>query len=287
MVFFNITHETLYAYSRPVFLEPHVLRLRPRCDAAQNLLSFEIDVQPSPAGSSECLDLDGNVVMHVWFDGLTESLSITTHATLHTQRDNPFDYMLTDPRAELLPMSYAHPVAAFLKPYRARRRYAVVERFAKSIARQSEQKTQRFLTALNREIYQGFRQVMREHGDPRLPNETLAQKEGSCRDLAMLFIEACRCLGIAARFVSGYHSGEPDQEQRYLHAWAEVYLPGAGWRGYDPSYGLAVADQNVAIAAAAMPQWASPVTGNVRGDAVASSLRARIDIRVSEQPGQV
>ncbi len=123
--------------------------------------------------------------------------------------------------------------------------------------------------------------MIREHGAPRPGEDTLARKEGSCRDLTLLFIEACRSLGIAARFVSGYHAGAPDQGPRYLHAWAEVYLPGAGWRGYDPSHGLAVAQQHVAIAAAATPQLAAPVSGKVRGDDFTSSLEAQIDIQVS------
>jgi transglutaminase-like putative cysteine protease len=278
MAFFDITHKTIYSYNRPVFLEPHLLRLRPRCDAAQNLRDYEITVQPAPVGSSESLDLDGNVVLHTWFEGLTESLTITTRAKVHTRRDNPFDYVLAEPRAEFLPMSYPEPAAPFLKPYRARRRSVVVERFAKSIVRRSGQKTLTFLTVLNGEIYGNCRQVVREHGDPLLPEATLTRQEGSCRDLAALFIDVCRCLGIAGRFVSGYHSGEPNQERRYLHAWAEVYLPGAGWRGYDPSHGLAVADQHVALAAAALPHWAAPVTGHIRGNEVTSTLHAEIDI---------
>ncbi len=279
-MFFQITHKSIYTYSRPAFLEPQTVRLRPRSDAAQSLINFEIDIQPAPAGSSQSLDLDGNVVTHAWFEGFAESLAITTRSKVNTQRDNPFDYMLTEP-AEQLPMSYAEPVAPFLKPYRAHRRGDVVERFAQSIAGQSEHQTLRFLTALNSEIYGGFRQVIREHGGPRRPEETLALKEGSCRDLTMLFIEACRCLGIAARFVSGYHSEAPKEGPRYLHAWAEVYLPGAGWRGYDPSQALAVAEQHVAIAAAAIPQLAAPVSGQVRGNDVTSSLEAEIEIHVN------
>ncbi len=106
-----------------------------------------------------------------------------------------------------------------------------------------------------------------------------ARKEGSCRDLAVLFIETCRSVGIAARFVSGYHTVQPWQGARQLHAWAEIFLPGAGWRGYDPSQGLAVADQHIAIAAGATPQLAAPVTGSFRGNGVQSSFTAEIEIR--------
>jgi transglutaminase-like putative cysteine protease len=280
-VFFDINHKTVYAYSRPVFLEPQTLRLRPRCDAAQNLISCEIDIEPAPAGSSQCLDLDGNVVMHAWFEGVTESLTILTRSQVQTQRDNPFDYMFAEPGTELLPLSYADPVVPFLRPYRVRRRSAALVRFAKVLARQNDHRTSRFLTALNGEIYAGFRQEIREQGGPLPAEETLARKQGSCRDLAVLFMESCRCVGIAARFVSGYHSQMPAEGSRSLHAWAEVYLPGAGWRGYDPTHGLAVAEQHVALAAAAVPQEAAPVSGHVRGNDVQSALRAEIAIHVT------
>ena len=93
----------------------------------------------------------------------------------------------------------------------------------------------------------------------------MEQRQGACRDFAVLFIDACRCVGLAARFVSGYQDAYRSMGKRDLHAWAEVYLPGAGWRGYDPTRGLAVADHHVAVAAAADPQNAAPVTATYRG----------------------
>ncbi|MEE2871411.1 MAG: transglutaminase-like domain-containing protein [Candidatus Latescibacterota bacterium] len=89
---------------------------------------------------------------------------------------------------------------------------------------------------------------MRLEGRPMAAAETLARVRGACRDLAVLFIVICRTLGLAARFVSGYRAGAQNQQERYMHAWAEVYLPGAGWRGWDPSLGLAVAGAHVAVA---------------------------------------
>lgn len=111
----------------------------------------------------------------------------------------------------------------------------------------------------------------------------MTRKEGSCRDLAVLFIDACRHLGLTARFVSGYHTDEPADGIRRLHAWAEIYLPGAGWRGYDPSQGLATAERHIAIAAAATPRLAALVSGTFRGNGTQSSLVANIDIRDVEQ----
>ena len=86
---------------------------------------------------------------------------------------------------------------------------------------------------------------------------------GSCRDYAVLFMEVCRAMGIPARFVSGYQEGDTEQESRDLHAWAEVYLPGAGWRGYDPTLGLVVSDRHIPLAASAIPSYASAIEGLV------------------------
>ena len=103
-----------------------------------------------------------------------------------------------------------------------------------------------FLVLLNTAIYENFTVEIRDDGPPLPPVVTMERKQGSCRDFAVLFIAACRSVGLAARFVSGYQEGDPDMVQRHLHAWAEVYIPGAGWRGYDPTHGLAVADKELA-----------------------------------------
>jgi transglutaminase-like putative cysteine protease len=279
-MYFEITHKTTYSYSRPVFLEPHTLRLRPRCDGVQNLTQFDWKVEPHPAGQSDGVDLDGNVTAHVWFEGLTELLVIESRAKVFTRYSNPFNYILAE-RADRLPISYQDPIQAFVAPYAAPQgANHFVEQFARHIANMTEWKTLRFLTALNREVYECCRQIPREHGQAQPVEETLLRKRGSCRDLAVLFIEACRYLGIAARFVNGYHENGGESGKRYLHSWGEVYLPGVGWRGYDPSQGLAVTDRHVALAAAGVPILAAPIVGTFRGNAVNSELSAEIDIRV-------
>jgi transglutaminase-like putative cysteine protease len=121
--------------------------------------------------------------------------------------------------------------------------------------------------------------VARREGTPNAPEVTLATREGSCRDLAVLFCAACRAVGVTARFVSGYEREASLQENGELHAWAEVYFHGGGWRGYDPSRGLAVADSHVAVAAAADPLLAAPVTGVYRGPAK-STLEFEIAMQV-------
>ena len=115
------------------------------------------------------------------------------------------------------------------------------------------------------------------------PRVTLEKGQGACRDLAVLFVAACRALGFGARFVSGYHQGHSEPMRRDLHAWAEVYLPGGGWRGYDPSLGLAVADRHVAVAAGTRPDQAAPISGSFRGTGVSSRMRAEIRMEFPEE----
>ena len=110
------------------------------------------------------------------------------------------------------------------------------------------------------------------------PEETVARGAGACRDLAVLFVECCRAMGLAARFVSGYAYTD-DVTPAEMHAWGEVYLAGGGWRGYDPSRGLAAGDQHVTLAAAADPVDAAPVVGTFRGDVVNSRLQTELTMR--------
>nr|WP_281353955.1 transglutaminase family protein [Solidesulfovibrio aerotolerans] len=127
-----------------------------------------------------------------------------------------------------------------------------------------------------------LRTVVRHEPGILDPDAVLAAGEASCRDLAVFYITACRHVGIPARFASGYHEGDPDSTERDLHAWAELLLPGGGWRGFDPSLGLAVADRHVVVAAAPHPDDASPVSGSFRGDGVTARLTHHI--RLKESP---
>ena len=104
-------------------------------------------------------------------------------------------------------------------------------------------------------------------------------KCGACRDVSVLFNDACRSLGLPARFVSGYFEGDPDNPENDLHAWSEVYLPGAGWRGFDPTHGLAVAARHVALIAGIEPDQAAPLTGSFRGTEATSEIEFDVKIR--------
>ena len=155
--------------------------------------------------------------------------------------------------------------------------------FAAELSLAVNRDTLSFLDYLNRQMYAEFTQVTRDKGKPQSPALTLHTRHGARRDLAALFIDCCRAEGIPARFASGYQKGHDRLERRYLHAWPEVYLPGAGWRGFDPTHGEAVADTHVTVAAAAHPRDAMPVTGSFRGDRVTSALDFTVEIQVSEE----
>jgi transglutaminase-like putative cysteine protease len=280
-VFFEIAHATTYTFSRPVFLEPHTVRLRPRCDGSQRLIRFDLQIEPTPAGLSEYLDVEGNCVVHTWFDGSTESLRVMARCEVETLRENPFDYIV-HPSAARLPVEYADDLRLSLAPYCSRDSADDgVAHFANSIADEVDRQSLPFLAALNRRIFQMCQVTIREEGEPQPSEATLAYRRGACRDLAVLFMDACRALGLGVRFVSGYQEGDPEQERRDLHAWAEVYVPGGGWRGYDPTHGLAVADRHVAVAAGIRPGRAAPITGTFRGTGASSRMQSDVRISVS------
>nr|WP_277874380.1 MULTISPECIES: transglutaminase family protein [unclassified Leptolyngbya] len=137
-----------------------------------------------------------------------------------------------------------------------------------------------FLWELNQQIFNTCQHIVREQGDPFPPGLTWKTKTASCRDMTVLFIEACRAMGLAARFVSGYHEGDPDWKQRHLHAWAEVYLPGAGWRGYDPTQGLAVGDRHIALVAAPNSRTTVPISGSLKsGIGVTTEMQYALTIK--------
>jgi transglutaminase-like putative cysteine protease len=263
----EIIHHTRYHYSVPVFLEPFTIRLRPRSDANQTLRSYAVDIAPRPDGIAHCAELDGNNTETVWFSGLHENLLIDVRTRVETHYGDPFNFLITDDGAATLPVKYQPQLNVALAPYLLRDgNGSQVAALAREMMDAAKHETIPFLSQLSNEIYQRLTYMLREHGDPWAPEETLKQGQGSCRDFTMLFIDVCRSAGIAARFVSGYCVGDESAEGD-MHAWAEVYLPGAGWRGFDPSRGLSISDDYIAVAAGRRPQDAAPTFGSFRGDA--------------------
>lgn len=286
---YHLHHTTTYKYDRPVALSPHLLRLQPRAGGDQSVQHYEAIVNPPPLQISSFLDLAGNTITQLRFapDQLLTSLEIITTAKVITHRTNPFDYLL-EPWAVSFPINYPTSVLSQLQGYLAPLAIAeppdpVIYELALETSQSVDHNTSLFLTALSQRIHDSCTYQIRETGSPLPAGITWRQKSGSCRDLTVLFIAACRSMGLAARFVSGYTEGEPEAT-KYLHAWAEVYLPGGGWRGFDPTLGLAVADRHIPLAAAALPPEAAPISGSLRQPGILSTMTYTLDIQPLSSP---
>ena len=315
----SIRHHLRYVYGRPVFLEPMTLRLTPKQDCSQQLLEHSLRLNAAPAGSSAIQAADGSGALVCWFLEERDQLEITMEARVRTLRTNPFDWIITFAPAQQLPARYpaaeAAALAAYLDPplgaspqdsCQTQQQLPLaaplglgpgsgerpvegpaegpaggtVAAWAAELAAAVEHNTTAFLMQLADRIHHDFQHVGRFEGEPMAPEQTLAGRSGACRDTAMLFVAACRSQGLAARFVSGYSIHHPPEVTEHeLHAWAEVYLSGAGWRGYDPSLGLAVADGHRVLATAPDHILAAPVTGTYRGTGVTSTMTYALTVK--------
>jgi transglutaminase-like putative cysteine protease len=287
---FTVTHTTTYTYSRPVKLASHLIRLRPRSDGHQTLQTFELLVSPMPVHQSALTDLDGNALTQLRFGPEpTPRLEITTRSQVITHLRNPFDYLL-EPWTRAFPFDYPTTLLARLHPYL--QGYSsphlgidpAVVALAQDLVHRVQGNVSDFLTQLNQQIHDTCRYHVRDTGMAHPPGLTLAHGRGSCRDLTVLFMEACRAVGLAARFVSGYHclAGRMDAPF-HLHAWAEVYLPGAGWRGFDCTQRFgAVGDRYIPLVASPHPRDTLPIQGSTYN--YGEPLESTLDYHIAVQP---
>ena len=249
-------------------------------------------MEPTPSGCGLGLDSQNNSFRSCWFDGLHTQLRITTMARVRTLRDNPFEYLLT-PQAMTLPLDLPGHERQVLAPALelSRPRDVALDPIgvlARELLAMTGSSTLSFCSLLASRLHQDLDTVERPDPGVQPPEETLEKGAGACRDLAVLYMEVCRYAGLPARFVSGYQDdpeaeeGEPNRSAE-LHAWAEVFIPGGGWRGFDPSQGLAVADRHVPLAAALRPEQAAPVSGSFRGTGVVSTMEHEIRITTTAE----
>ena len=217
----------------------------------------------------------------VWFEKETDHFDIEVTMQVETLRHNAFDFILA-PEAAVLPIDHEHDVICARAYLERIEPDDAVTAFAAELSLAVKRDTLSFLDRLNRQLFAEFTQTHRDTGAPQSPAFTLQRRRGACRDLAVLFVDCCRAEGIAARFASGYQKGNLRSERRHLHAWPEVYLPGAGWHGFDPTHGEAVADTHVTIAAAAHSRDTLPVSGIFSGAGASSTLDYTVKIQVSE-----
>ena len=267
-------HSSRYRYDRPVFHSPHVIRLRPAPHCRTPILSYSLKIEPKNHFLNWQQDPFGNYVARIVFPEKTTELLIETDIVAEMSVFNPFDFFL-EATAEKFPFTYdeglKHDLEPFLETIPAGPHFA---RFLATID-QTETGTTPFLVALNLRLCQEIRYLIRLEAGVQTPEETLGFGSGSCRDSAWLLVQTLRHLGLASRFVSGYliqlkpdmksldgPSG-PEKAFTDLHAWCEVYLPGAGWIGLDPTSGLFAGEGHVPLACTPEPTSAAPVSGSV------------------------
>ncbi len=273
---FHLRHKLRYLYASPATLDCQIFRLRPRADGSQRLFSHHLSVTPEPSLLSQGLDEFGNVETRAWFLGETPQLTVEARSTVETTRVNPFDFLI-EPNAMALPWGDAAVKARpGLSQYLPQVRDLSLLGFAEGIRRDAGGEVLPFVLRLNHWLHERLSKETRLEGVPRSPAETILLGRGSCRDLTVAFMALARSQGIPARFVTGYHEGDPQNPRKELHAWAEVFLPGGGWRGFDPSLGLAVADRHIALAAA--PE--SPETAVVSGIYSSAKTGSRLETEV-------
>ncbi|MCE1181920.1 MAG: transglutaminase family protein, partial [Rhodocyclales bacterium] len=269
-----LNHVTHYTYDRLVNLGPQVIRLRPCPHSRTRILSYSLKVTPGNHFINWQQDPQGNYLARLVFPEKTKEFRFEVDLVAEMSVINPFDFFL-EPHAEHIPFDYEAWQRHELMPYLYK--VAGGELFDKYVAGISREKTRSvdFLVALNAQVQRDIGYTIRMEPGVQTPEETLTKKTGSCRDSAWLLVQVLRHLGLAARFVSGYliqltadvksldgPSG-PEADFTDLHAWAEVYLPGAGWIGLDPTSGLFAGEGHIPLACTPEPASAAPVTGGV------------------------
>lgn len=275
---YRVIHETTYDFEGDVFFEPHILRFKPKSAPHISLESFNIQIRPTPTGLSESMDPENNFLHYCWFEGLHDTLDIRAEFLVDAKIYNPFDFIIYPNEFYKVPFHFTDQMLAILSPY------IIIEtlgspllEFGQKVLHESGTNTIAFLTALTGEIHQIFILEIREEGAPLAPDKTFELRRGSCRDLAWMQIQLLRQMGMAARFVSGYFYPAVQDPEFELHAWVEVFLPGAGWIGFDPSHGIVAGSTHIPIAASAQYENTMTVTGTVRGNA-SSALITKLNI---------
>lgn len=273
---FVVRHETTYRYSVPVVLAPHVLRLTPRGE--NDLQARSLVVSPQPVALREERDEHGNTITRATF---------SSDATDVLRIESRFELVTSTPAAafDASPsLPWARPSFDDLAPYRPANEAAdaAVAAFARAGAAEVGHRAVPFLDHLCRTIHARADKRVRPSGDAQPAAQTLATWQGACRDLTVLFLAAARSQGLAARFCSGYQAAAQTPDGRhYLHAWPEVFIPGAGWRGWDPTHGIPVGEGHVALCAAPAQAGTMPVDGafSFNGPTVTSTLD--FDLRIT------
>ncbi len=269
-----LNHKTTYHYDRLVTLSPQTIRLRPAPHCRTPVPAYSLKIQPAGHFLNWQQDPQSNFLARAVFPDLVRSFSVEVDLVAEMVVINPFDFFL-EPFADQIPFSYPEWQANELQAYlRVPPPDPLLESYLRKIDRSPRQSVN-FLVDLNQRLQQEIRYVIRMEPGVQTPEQTLQLRSGSCRDSSWLLVHILRHLGLAARFVSGYLiqlkpdvkplDGPPGPGHDFtdLHAWVEVFLPGAGWVGLDPTSGLFAGEGHLPLAATPEPFSAAPISGGV------------------------
>jgi len=267
---YKIVHRTYYNYSQNVVLGTHQLLLRPREDYELRIESFILKCTPESKVFWH-RDIENNSVAVVNFNQIKQQLIIESEVVLQQYNVSPLDFIVSD-YAISYPFEYKDDDKVLLSPYRVLPDSESKELLNSWISNiwdyDKEIQTYTLLHQLSKYIYTTLVYNIREEPGVQSIKETLTIKSGSCRDFAFLFMETVRCLGLASRFVSGYlYAPLMSEMVGSTHAWAEVYLPGVGWKGFDPTIGDLVGKDHIPVAVSRLPEAIPPISGTYAGDA--------------------
>lgn len=277
----RIYHATEYTFSEPVQLGDHTFLLRPREGHDIRIQSSRLLVQPEHS-VKWYRDIYGNSLGIVHLPSPSDRLLIESEVVIENYATQPLDF-LVDERAVTYPFPFEPGERLDLLPYRTHSWPSDTERLKQWVSRfwLPGQAIETFvlLDQMSKAIAGEFGYCMREEPGVQTPAQSLAYRSGSCRDFATLFIEACRYLGFAARFVSGYLHNPGSNQHGSTHAWSEVYLPGAGWIGFDNTSGLVTGVDHIATAVHRHPESVPPVDGSYSShDGVTSSMKVQVEV---------
>ncbi len=270
---YKIVHRTYYNFPEPVRLNPHALRLRPKEGHELRIEWSMLEIRPT-ALLRWHRDVEDNSVAIATFASQANQLAIESEVVIQQYNEEPLDFVVAD-YATNYPFAYEPEDRDALSPYLKviePPEGNVLEEWVKQLWHSGEHiETYALLRRLAQRIQQSLSYQVREEPGVQSPADTLSRATGSCRDYAHLFMETARQMGLAARFVSGYlHSPPTDTDYGATHAWAEVFLPGAGWTGFDPTIGALVGTDHIAVAVARLPESIPPVSGSFQGPPGAS-----------------